>query len=541
MRMKGNGYYLVRALPGIIILLVLFLLPLSLNFSYAFKDDGKALIEIFTDSYTLHLLEFTLTQAVLSALISVIIALPFAAFFSAYQFPLRRAVLTLSGLSFTIPTILVVLGFVIWYGNNGLLNTLLMRILGKDHTVISVLYSFKAIILAHVYLNFPIAFLLITNAWSGMSDETEKAAYTLGKGRTSTFFHITLPRLLPSIAAAFILIFLYCFSSFAIILVLGGSPAYSTFETEIYRRVHINVDREGAAALSLFSFFITGILLIITSRTRSTKKADRKARTLRKAHGKSLIAAILIMLLILLFIIPPMASIIYRAFYTKAGDFTLRAWEDIAKSSTGFSSSALSAIINSFMIALLSALIAVALGSKIALFSAKAGSRLLPILSSLPMAAGSVTLGLGFSLLRVTINYDSLLFSYLVIILSHLIIILPFVVRTIIPGAEAIPSDLSAASYTLGVSKGRTLRKVESPLLSSYRRKAFAFAFALSLGEVNATLTLSDGHVTTLPILIYRMINSYNYQGAAALGTLLLAEALIVFIIGEGGKKHAVS
>ena len=104
-----------------------------------------------------------------------------------------------------------------------------------------------------------------------------------------------------------------------------------------------------------------------------------------------------------------------------------------------------------------------------------------------------------------------------------------------------IPDSLAAASYTLGVSAFRTMRKVEKPILSPYKRKAFAFAFALSLGEVNATLTLSDGHVSTLPILIYRMISSYNYQGAAALGTLLLAEALIVFAIGEGGRKHAIS
>ncbi len=541
MRRKGNGYYILRALPGIFMLLILFLIPLSLNFSYAFKDNGRALIEIFTDSYTLHLLRFTLTEAILSALISVLAALPFAAFFSAYRFPLRRTVLTLSGLSFTIPTILVVLGFVIWYGNNGLLNAFLMKILGRDYSVIYVLYSFKAIILAHVYLNFPIAFLLITNAWTGMSDSQEKASYTLGKGKLKTFLVITLPRLRGAIIAAFILIFLYCFSSFAIILVLGGNPAFSTFETEIYRRVHVNVDREGAAALSLFSFFITGILLIITSRTRSVKKAERRERRLKKAEGKSLIAAVFIILMILLFILPPMLSIVYRAFFTKAGDFTLRAWEDIARKSTGFSSSAILAIINSFLIALTSSLFAVLLGSRIALATAKTGSRILPVLSSLPMAAGSVTLGLGFSLLAVTVEHDSLFFSYMLVIASHLIIVLPFAVRTIIPGAEAIPSSLAKASYTLGISRGKTVRKVENPLLSSYKRKAFAFAFALSLGEVNATLTLSDGHVTTLPILIYRMIGSYNYQGAAALGTLLLLEALIVFIIGEGGKKHAVS
>ena len=136
---------------------------------------------------------------------------------------------------------------------------------------------------------------------------------------------------------------------------------------------------------------------------------------------------------------------------------------------------------------------------------------------------------------------SSLLLSYLLVWAAHLTIVLPFAVRTITPGAKAIPDSLSLSAYTLGVSEGRTWRKVESPLLAPYRRRAFAFAFALSLGEVNATLTLSEGHVSTLPVLIYRMIGSYNYQGAAALGTLLLAEALIIFAIGEGGRRNAVS
>ena len=81
--------------------------------------------------------------------------------------------------------------------------------------------------------------------------------------------------------------------------------------------------------------------------------------------------------------------------------------------------------------------------------------------------------------------------------------------------------------------------RTERPLLKSYRRKAFIFAFALSLGEVNATLALAGGRITTLPILIYRLIGSYNYQGASALGSVLLILAFIVFIMGERiGKKE---
>lgn len=541
MRKAGSAYYRLRALPGLLLLLILFLIPLLFNFSYALKDGGKALVDVVNDGYTYRLLGFTIEESLLSALISTAVALPLSAFFSHYTFPGRRALLTLSGLAFTIPSILVVLGFVIWYGNNGFLNGFLMRLTGRDYTVISILYSFKAIILAHVYLNFPIAFLLITNAWTELPDTPEKAAYTLGAGRFRTFLTVTLPRLSPSIISAFVLIFLFCFSSFSIILVLGGSPAYSTFETEIYRRVHISVDREGAAALSLFSFFVTGLLLIASSRTRREAKASRRQKELSKAKGRNAVAALLLSMLILLFILPPMLSIVYRAFFTKAGAFTLKAWEDIAKGGTGMMGTAMNGIINSFCIALATSLLSVLIGSRIALSAAKTGSRILPVFASLPMATGSVMLGLGFSLLAVFLAHDSIIISYLMVTAAHLTIVLPFAVRTILPGARTVPPSLAAASYTLGVSLSRTARRIEMPMLRPYMRKAFAFSFALSLGEVNSTLTLSDGHVTTLPVLIYRMISSYNYQGAAALGTILLSCALIIFWIGEGGRKNAVS
>ena len=94
----------------------------------------------------------------------------------------------------------------------------------------------------------------------------------------------------------------------------------------------------------------------------------------------------------------------------------------------------------------------------------------------------------------------------------------------------------------MGGDSAEAYRLIEKPLLKPYRRRAFAFAFALSLGEVNATLALSEGRVTTIPILIYKMINQYNYQGASALAVILLTIAMIVFAVGEtGGDEYAVS
>lgn len=538
---KKDRFYLYRALPAVIVLVLLFALPLCFITIRAFENNAEALIDVFTDSYTYRLLLFTLFESVLSATISLLIALPFALFFSKYSFFGRKTILTLSQLAFTLPSILVVLSFVIWYGNAGVLNTFLKNAFHLEEPPLRILYSFKAIIFAHVYLNFPVAFCLLTEAWSSLSDREELSSKLLGKSNIETFFRITLPKLKGSIIASWILIFLFCFSSFSIVLVLGGKPKYYTLEAEIYKRTYTDVNPASSASLSLFTFLITGIILFITSGGRRDKKVERKEHVFIKAKGKKAILAFIVCLLILAFLLPPLVSIFYRAFYTKDGTFTLKAWHDMSKPH-GLVASSKMGILNSLVIALISATIATSLASRIALYASKSNSRLLPLLASMPMATGSVTLGLGFSFVSSYILSSNIYVSYVLVILSHLVLTIPFALRTILPGAKRIPESIAYSSYSLGASKTKTVRKVEMPLLKGYLKKAFAFSFALSLGEVNATLTLAEGKVVTLPVLLYRMISSYNYQGAAALGTILLLEALLIFALGEiGGKKNVIS
>lgn len=530
---KANGVYRGLAFPALIVLVFLFALPLYFTFSKAFEGGFDTLKSVFTSPYSYRLVRFTVVESLLSAFISCLIALPFAAFYASYDFKLRKLTLTLSALSFTIPSILVVLGFVIFYGNNGVLNNMLKSIFHLDESPIRILYTFPAIILAHVYLNLPVAFNLITNGWTSMARNEEMASYTLKKGKMKTFLSITLPKLRGVIANAFVIIFLFCFSSFAIVMVLGGSPEYSTLESEIYRRAHISLDYSGASALSIFSFIITTIALSLSYIGRRKEKMERRESALKKIRKKKgkLLAA-LMTLAMLLFILPPMLSILYRSFFDRRGDFSLESWNTIFSAS-----SFLSAILNSLFIAMTSAVLATVLAENMAMYSVKCKSRIAPLFATLPLATGSVTLGLGYNFLAAKIGLSSIYTDYLLILATHLVLSIPFAIRTMLPGAKEIPQRVSEASYTLKKSAFETYMRTERPLLKSYRRKAFIFAFALSLGEVNATLALAGGRITTLPILIYRLIGSYNYQGASALGSVLLILAFIVFIMGERIEK----
>ena len=536
---ERDKFYLKLSLPALIITFLIFLLPLFSVLGRAFKDGPEAVINTFCDAYTWRLLAFTVWESLLSAVISVSLAIPFSVFFSKYSFFGRKAILTASDVAFALPAILCVLGFVIFYGNNGILNNILIS-LGLIEDKIKFLYSFPSVIMAHVYLNFPVAFSLITSALSGMDEKEEMASKLLGKSNFYTFIRITIPKVKGTIISAFILIFLFCFPSFLIVMSLGGSPKYYTIEAEIYRRTYTDVNTVSSSSLALFSFIIMSFLLLVSGYGREEKKASRSKRIIKKAKGWKRLEAFVLSCLIFLFLAPPLLSIVYRAFFTKDGSFTLKAWIDIASSSPTGAGTGMEAILNSLLIAFLSSSLAVSLSTAISISAVRRKSRIIPLLTSLPMAAGSVSLGLGFAFLSTRLPYKSIYISYILVILAHLVVVMPFTVRTIMPGAKRIPNTLPLASMCLGKGCYSSYRKVEKPMLKSYRRRAFAFAFALSLGEVNATMALAEGKVTTLPILIYKMINQYNYQGASALAIILLTTAIIVFAIGEKEDKTNV-
>ena len=536
---ERDKFYLKLSLPALIITFLIFLLPLFSVLGRAFKDGPEAVINTFCDAYTWRLLAFTVWESLLSAVISVSLAIPFSVFFSKYSFFGRKAILTASDIAFALPAILCVLGFVIFYGNNGILNNILIS-LGLIEDKIKFLYSFPSVIMAHVYLNFPVAFSLITSALAGMDEKEEMASKLLGKSNFYTFIRITIPKVKGTIISAFILIFLFCFPSFLIVMSLGGSPKYYTIEAEIYRRTYTDVNTVSSSSLALFSFIIMSFLLLVSGYGREEKKASRSKRIIKKAKGWKRLEAFVLSCLIFLFLAPPLLSIVYRAFFTKDGSFTLKAWIDIASSSPTGAGTGMEAILNSLLIAFLSSSLAVSLSTAISISAVRRKSRIIPLLTSLPMAAGSVSLGLGFAFLSTRLPYKSIYISYILVILAHLVVVMPFTVRTIMPGAKRIPNALPLVSMCLGKGCYSSSRKVEKPMFKSYRRRAFAFAFALSLGEVNATMALAEGKVTTLPILIYKMLNQYNYQGASALAIMLLTTAIIVFAIGEKEDKTNV-
>lgn len=502
----------------------------------------------------LRVLLFTIVQSAVSTLGALAIGLPGAYIMSHYSFLGKRLVKAVATIPFILPSILVVLGFVIFYGNTGVLNTVLMRLLHLDDPPFRILYSFNAIILAHTFYNFPVILSIVATYWQQLPVRSEQAAQTLGASKFHTFRTITLPRLLPAIISASTLVFLFCFSSFAILLVLGGGPQFTTLEVEIYQRARMAGDISGSSALAMVSILVALILVTFYSFTQQKMKGSEEFNASFQGRQMRRDASIVMKLFIgtyilftVVFILGPLFSIVYRSLFSQVSrsgpmTFSLANYQLLFSSLSEGTNTSLLSIINSVLIAggasAISVILGVLLSSRI-VSGRKQDRIILEVAAMLPMVVSSVTLGLGYYMVAVlssSLNINKIVF----VVLAHVVITSPFVLRSILPTYRRIPPTYQMASLTLGASAAKTFRKIDLPLLRNALASAGAFGFAISMGELQATLTLADSRIITLPITMYRLIGSYNFAAACALGTVLMAVCILIFLAIEYLKKGEV-
>jgi thiamine transport system permease protein len=252
--LKWRGL-LLAALP-LIFLAVFYFFPLFKILDLSFRPEGRfdstGLLAIVTHGRYLHVIWFTLWQAVVSTVLTLLIGLPGAYVFARYRFPAKSLVLSLTSVPFVLPTLVVAAAFRALLGPAGLANTVL-----ADHLPwlpqINIDQTVWFILLAHVFYNYTLVVRLVGGFWSRLQPALVEAARTMGASPIRAFREVTLPLLMPAIFAAGLLVFVFCFTSFGVVLILGG-PRLATIEVEIYRQaVHI-FNLPLAATLSIFKF-----------------------------------------------------------------------------------------------------------------------------------------------------------------------------------------------------------------------------------------------------------------------------------------------
>ncbi|MCB5182986.1 ABC transporter permease [Streptomyces antimicrobicus] len=498
--------------------------------------------EVLTRPDIADVLWFTTWQALVSTALTLLIALPGAYAFARLDFRGRHLLRAVVTVPFVLPTVVVGSAFLALVGRGGLLDELWgVRL---DTTV-------WAILLAHVFFNYAVVVRTVGGLWAQLDPRQEEAARVLGAGRFAAWRRVTLPALGPAVAAASLMVFLFTFSSFGVVQILGG-PSYATLEVEVYRQTAQLLDLQTAAVLTLVQFAAVGAILGVHAwavrRRETALKLVDPARTARPPRGvgqRTLLGGVL--LTVALLIVLPLGVLVERSFDAPGGygwDF-YRALGD-ARATGTFLVAPLEAIGNSLRYAGAATAIALVVGGLAAAALARRGgpfTRGFDALLMLPLGVSAVTVGFGFLITLDEPPLD-LRTSWILVPLAQALVGVPFVVRTMLPVLRAVDDRLREAAAVLGASPWRAWREVDLPLVRRAVLIAAGFAFAVSLGEFGATVFIARPDRPTLPVAVARLLGragELNYGQAMALSTILMLVCAVSLLVLERLRSDKTS
>jgi thiamine transport system permease protein len=505
-----------------------FLYPVGGMVQRGFWTDGAfdpgAVLDVLGRDRVHRVLWFTLWTAGLSTVLAVVLGVPTAFVLHRLRFGGQRFLRTLIVVPFVLPTVVVGVAFRQLIASSGPLGWLHL-----DGTP-------TAIVAALVFFNVSVVVRTVGTFWEGIDRRTEEAAATLGASPLRVFLTVTLPALLPAVVSAASVVFLFCSTSFGIVLTLGGLR-YANVETEIYLLTTQELDLTSAAALSVLQVVVvTGLLVSSHLSRRSAPALGRAGERGRRPRLRDL-PLIVWTLAVVSVLMLPLATLLSTSLRTESG-WSLENYRALQGTGEGNAllDTATNALQRSLEIAVQAAVLALVLGTIVAfLVSRRPRSAGLRRLSAtfdgvfmLPLGVSAVTLGFGF---LITLNRPplDLRTSSLLVPIAQAMVALPLVVRTVAPVLSSIDPRQREAAASLGAGPGRVLLAVDLPHAWRALAAAAGFAFAVSLGEFGATSFLARDDTPTLPVVIFQLI---GHPGAANFGMATAASVVLAAATG---------
>jgi thiamine transport system permease protein len=490
---------------------------------------ASAIRDVLTDPALRRVAWFTLWQAVVSTVLTLVVGLPAAYVVARFDFRGRRAFRAFVTVPFVLPTVVVATAFLALLRPGGPLAFLHWQ------------RGIAPMLVAHVFFNVAVVVRTVGGFWANLDPRREEAARMLGASRTRAFRHVTLPLLMPSIIAAASIVFLFTFTSFGVALLLAD-PAHATLEVEIYRQAIELFDLRTAAALALVQ--IVAVLAVVFALARAQERravAQRLvggADSARRARGREKLVVGGVVGATSVFLGGPLAVLVWRSLH--AGSHwslgSYRALGSSASTNTLFVSP-WAAVRNSLEFAAIATVIALVIGGLASVAIAARGggaTRSFDAFLMLPLGTSAVTVGFGF-LLAFQHAPNGLATSPLLVPIAHSVVAIPFVVRAVVPALRSIDPRLRDAATMLGAGPRRVWREVDLPIATRAFAVAAGFCAAVSLGEFGATLFIARPDWPTVPIAIQRFLarpGEINVDQALAMSVIIMVlTAVVVFAI----------
>lgn len=457
---------------------------------------------------------FTLWQAVASVALTMIVALPATWLTARNSFIGRRLLVALLTLPFLLPTVVVGVAF--------------LALLPE-----SLHYTALAVILAHAYFNVAVFVRVVGPVWSTVPTSLTQVAQSLGASPLTAFRTVTLPLIRRALLSATGITFLFCFTSYGVVRILGG-PRNSTVETEIYLRAVGLGDVSTAIALGILQVCVLAAVAITLGRYgRGVSLGFGEASS--RGHI-TLAIPVLVGGGYLALICAPIVVVVYRSFFVR-GNLSWAGWDQVVTGQFG------AAVSQSLQYAVVASLLTVGVAYGVAHSVVHGRLRFLETASAATLTVSSVTLGLA-----IIVTFDRPPFDlrswWLITPIAHTLVALPIAVRAMVPVIEAVPAGLTHAAASLGAPPLRNWVTVQWPLVRHGVLTATAMSFAVSIGEFGATSFLTRRANETMPVAIERLLGrpgDINQLGAHAMASILIFVCVCAVATLERSRVEAIT
>ncbi|MEM8872396.1 MAG: thiamine/thiamine pyrophosphate ABC transporter permease ThiP [Pseudomonadota bacterium] len=464
-------------------------------------------------------LRFTLWQALVSAFLSVALAVPFARALMRRTFPGRRMMITLLGAPFLLPVIVAILGLLAVWGRSGLASDVSLALGGPRLSI----YGWTGVVLAHVFFNMPLVTRLLVQGWQAVPSERFRLAAQLGMSPGAVFRVIEWPMLRAVLPGAFLLVFLLCLTSFAVALTLGGGPRATTLEVAIHSALRFNFDLPHAARLSLIQLALGAAVVIfalVVARPanfgRGLGRLPQRWDAPRNWGWDAGVIAIMVA-----FLGTPLIFVLGRGLFGM-----------LAASTPGLLGATLTSLVLAMISAGLAGAAAIALTGLIAALP-RGRAAFVEGAGLLMMATSPFVIGTGlFILIRPLV--DPFAWALGITCVINVAMSLPFALRILVPAMVDVRRDYGRLADSLGMEGWGRFRWMVWPMIRAPLGFAMGLAAALSMGDLGVITLFAPPDVATLPLHMYRLMAAYRMTEAAGVALVLLVLSLLVFWIFSG-------
>lgn len=533
-RLRSPWFWLSLLSLGLLLVFLVWPVVNILSSSFLGRGEGgmSGWATLLSDARYLKAIGNTIVLGLGVTLLATLIGVPLAYFTARYDYPGKGLVAILPLITLVIPEVIAAQTWLMVLGNNGVLTHAAMEWWGIE---LPSFYGWPGLMLVMTFTYYSYVYIGTLAAIRGFDVQLEEAAQSLGTSPTVSRLKVLVPVIMPAVLASALLVFTMVVGNFATSMIMGHEVELLSVLT-----YQASVSETGSNPVMQSTLATTSIALVmaalfvqrwIVARGRYEIVQGRTAASqqVRGLHGW--LATLLALGMVVLSMLP-LGTLLVGAF-TRArgpvmrwGDWTLANLERVLVDAPD-------PVLNSILYSGLATIIGIAFSTLVSYLIVKKRNRITPILdylSALPLALSGTVIGIGL-MMSFNGGWLALTGSASIIVLAYIVRRLSFGIRNASSTLFNIPDSIEEASISLGVPPVRSFLKVVLPMMVPAIAAAAVLTWTTTVSELSASVIVYSPGNETMPIEIFRLIDSNLMAQASAYGLVLIAVILVPILL----------